>query len=92
MINLFSHRTRTEVERWRRIKLTVWAYAYEIANDPIATDEQFDVLARQIDVSIPTGRDDLDDWWRQNFQPHTGMWIHNHPEKHLARKIYERFR
>ena len=87
---LFNHCTNVEIERWRRIKLTVWAYAYEIANDPIATDEQFDALARQIDTTIDTGR--LDDWWRENFQPHTGMWIHKHPEKHLARKIYERFR
>lgn len=89
MIDLFYHRTRIEIERWRRIKLTVWAYAYEIANNPIATDEQFDRLAAQIDTTIITGR--LDDWWRQNFQPYTGMWIHNHPEKHLARRIYERF-
>lgn len=85
--SLFNHRTRIEIERWRRIKLTVWAYAYEIANNPIATDSQFDRLAASIDTTIDTGR--LDDWWRQNFQPHTGMWIYGHPELDKTRRIYE---
>lgn len=87
---LFYYPTRIETERRKRIKLTVWAYAYEIANNPIATDEEFDRLAESIDTTINTGR--LDDWWRQNFQPHTGMWIHKHPELNLVRRIYEQFR
>lgn len=89
MINLFNYRTRTEIERHRRIKLTVWAYAYEIANNPIATDEQFDRLADRIDLSVSTDR--LDEFWRTEFQPHTGMWIHKHPELDKTRRVYERF-
>lgn len=84
---LFNYRTRVEIERWQRIRLTLWAYAYEIANNPIATDEQFDLLAQQIDLSIVTGR--LDDWWRAEFKPFTGMWIYLHPELEKVRKIYD---
>lgn len=91
MQKLFEYQSRIELERWRRIRLSVWAYTYEIVNQPIATDEQFDKLAQQIDTSIDTGRPDLDAWWRTEFNPYTGMWIHKHPELHLIRRIYERF-
>lgn len=88
---LFHHFTTGERETWKRIKLSVWAYAYEIADNPVATDEQFDKLAASIDLTINTKRADLDEWWRSEFQPHTGQWIHAHPELDYVRRIYERF-
>lgn len=79
--------TEIEQERRRRIKLTVAAYAYEFENDSIITDEEFDRLSEQIDMTIETGR--LDAWWKDNFNPYTGMWIHRHPELDKARNLYK---
>ena len=91
MMPLFLHRSKTEIEVWKRIRVAVWAYAYEIANNPIASDAEYDKLAASVDLSVSTSRPDLDDWFRKNFQPHTGQWIHHHPELHFIRRIYERF-
>jgi hypothetical protein len=82
--------TKEECERRKRIKLTLWSYAYEIAERPIATDAQFDALSARIDLTISTGRDDLDSWWRSVWSAHTGMWIHQHPELDKVRELYER--
>lgn len=67
----------------------MWAYAYEIVGEPIVPDDVFDSVARASDPRIETGH--LDQWWRENFQPYTGAWIHGHPELHvLARRYAER--
>lgn len=68
-------------ETRKRIRLSVAAYAYEYLSTPVMDDAEFDELARSIDLNIDTRRPDLDAWFRKNFQPHTGMWIRNHPEK-----------
>lgn len=88
MIDLFQWGNPVEIERRRRIRLTLWAYAYEIANAPFVSDERFDTEARQSDLSIETGY--LDDWWRTCFSPSTGMWIYMHPELEKVRKMYDR--
>lgn len=88
MIDLFAWGTPVEVERRRRIRLCLWAYAYEIADNMLVSDTQFDAEARQSDTSIDTGH--LDDWWRACFNPSTGMWIHMHPELDKVRKLYDR--
>jgi hypothetical protein len=74
-------------ETRRRIKLSVAAYAYEYMGQPTMTDAEFDKLATSIDLSINTRRPDLDDWFRKNFAPHTGMWIHKHPERYRLKQI-----
>jgi hypothetical protein len=74
-------------ERRRRIQLSMWAYAYEIANEPMVSDEVFDTTAAQSDTSITTGH--LDDWWRENFQPYTGNWVLNHPELSLLEQRFK---
>lgn len=71
-----------EVERRRRINVAAWAYAYEVDNNPIVDDDTFDREARLINPSIDTGHDILDAFFRAEFSPHTGMWVHRHPEKH----------
>lgn len=79
-------------ETRRRVCLTVWAYAYEVANDPLVDDETFDRIARQVNIREVTDRADLDAWWVINFDPNTGLWIHQHPEVHLAAARYQMLR
>ena len=59
----------------RRIKVSVAAYAYEMKNESIMTDEQFDLECKKIDVTITTGNDIMDKWFKQEFDPCTGQWI-----------------
>jgi len=42
-------------------------------------------------VLLTLYRPDLDGWWRQNFQPHTGLWIHSHPELDIVRSRYAQY-
>lgn len=63
-----------------RIQISMAAYAYEIIDTPIMDDATFDAMAKLIDVSIDTRRPDLDEFFRKEFSPHTGQWIHNHPD------------
>jgi len=64
-----------------RIKVAVAAYAYEILNQSIISDGEYDRLAKRIDPNKLTGNEVMDDFFRRHFKPHTGMWIHDHPEK-----------
>ena len=72
--------TRAEVERRNRIRLSVAAYAYEIEDDPVMSDAEFDALARQIDVEVLTGHGELDLFFLMDFDPSTGVWVRKHPE------------
>lgn len=80
-----------EQERRRRILVSVAAYAYEIQNEPLISDHAFDHYAEQIDVSIDTGRPDLDAFFRAEFSPMTGMWIRNHPELDKIEVTWRRY-
>ena len=91
MKSLFYMRTAEEFERYRRIKVSILAYAYEILNKPVAFDHEFDDLCQKIDLSIDTDRPDLDKWFREEFSPHTGMWIHKHPELEGIKKRHDQF-
>lgn len=71
--------------------MSLWAYAYEIVGDSVVSDEKFDAECKLVDLSVSTTRPDLDEWWKNNFTPHTGMWIHNHPELDFIKRLYERF-
>lgn len=52
-------------------------------------DHIFDREACLVDLSIDTGRPDLDNWFRANFSPDTGMWIRNHPELGKIKGLYK---
>lgn len=69
-----------EIERRRRIFVTLWAYAYEVKNISIVDDCRFDLESALIDVSMDTGHPVLDAFFREHFSPETGMWVHQHPE------------
>jgi hypothetical protein len=75
-------RSDVEIERLRRINVAAWAYAYEVENDPLVDDGIFDAEAKLIRPELSTGHDVLDQFFRTEFSPHTGMWVHKHPEKH----------
>ena len=81
---------RTSEEIKRRIKLCIAAYAYEIKNDSIMPDTTFDEECKKVDVTITTGNDKMDKWFKEEFDPCTGKWIHNHPEINKQKKLYTR--
>lgn len=69
--------------------MAVWAYAYEFESDNLVEDHVFDAKCMKIDVSISTDRPDLDEFFRKNFEPHTGMWIRKHPNVPRLKAIYD---
>lgn len=89
--NLFHARLRVEIETRRRIMVAVWAYAYEFENVSIVSDHHFDAECLKVNLSISTMRPDLDKWFRAEFDPSTGVWIHNHPELDKIKALYERW-
>ena len=80
--------TEIEQEVKRRINVCVWAYAYEIRNDPLVSDDVFDTECLLVDLDILTGHDELDTFFMCHFAPHTGMWIHSHPDLKGIERIY----
>jgi len=63
-----------------RIKVCVAAYAYEVLNESIISDAEFDALCREIDPQVTTGNILLDKFFKTEFDPSTGSWIHKHPQ------------
>ena len=82
--------TSKEIETRRRIRLTLWAVAYEFKSHSIVSDAVYDFESYNIDVNINTNRPDLDEWFRGFFEPCTGIWIHKHPELDKVKQLYER--
>jgi len=79
------------VETRNRIRVSVAAYAYEIANDPIMSDAEFDELAASIDTTIATTRAEEDLFFLTEFEPHTGSWIHKHPDLPGIKRLFETY-
>jgi hypothetical protein len=82
--------TKIEIERRRRILLSVWAYAYEIENDSLVDDKTFDKECMKVDPSLTTGSRQLDNFFKFQFNPFTGLWIHQHPDLQRIKQIYEK--
>lgn len=78
-------------ETRRRIKLSVWAYAYEVRNIALVNDGLYDFQSSLVDLSKSTNRPDLDFWFNCNFDPCTGIWIHKHPELDKIINLFERY-
>lgn len=83
-------RTAVEMETKRRINLALWAYAYEFKNTSLVSDAVFDIECMMVNLNLNTNRPDLDNWFRKNFTPCTGMWIRNHPELDKISELYEK--
>lgn len=77
-----------EQEVKRRIDLAVATYAYEIADNPIMSDDDWDKMAQFINPRLGTCHPILDEFFAAEFSPMTGMWIHTHPELDKIEKIY----
>jgi hypothetical protein len=72
-----------------RIRLSLAAYAYEVKSESILTDSEFDRLSLEIDPSVSTGNDKLDQFFREVFDPNTGLWILKHPELNKLADLYD---
>lgn len=77
-----------EYQRRIRIRLSIAAYGYEIDNNSIMSDSDYDMLSRDVDCSIATGRDDLDKFFKDEFVADSGIWIHKHPELDKVKALY----
>lgn len=71
-------------QRRLRIRLSAAAYAYEFLSLIMMSDEEFDRDCRLVKPEIDTGHPVLDEFFRTEFSPDTGMWIHRHPELYLV--------
>ena len=78
-------------ETRNRIKLSVYAYAYEYLNHSVVSDSQFDKLASEINPSVSTGNETLDKFFKNHFIPDTGMWIHKHPQLDGIKYLYNTY-
>lgn len=65
------------------------AYAYELLNESIMTDAEYDKLSSQVDTSKQTGNDLLDTFFVEHFTKDSGMWILKHPELDKVKMLYE---
>ena len=77
-----------ERQRWLRIRLSVAAYAYEFEATSIMSDGEFDKMSLEVDLKITTGNRKLDAFFRREFNPDTGQWVHKHPERHKLKHIF----
>jgi hypothetical protein len=81
-----------EKERRRRMMASLAAFAYEFRSEIIMSDHDFDKLCLEIDPSIDTGHPIMDKFFREKFDPSTGMWVRDHPELQKLEAQYERTR
>lgn len=83
-----------EYQRWLRIRLSVAAWAYEVHDTSIMSDHEYDRLSLLVDPKVSTGNRKLDTFFRQHFDPSTGVWVLKHPETgkldQLFRKYHQR--
>lgn len=80
-----------QIERRNRIHISVAAWAYENGLRPIMSDEAYDELSKLIRPKLATGNSRLDNFFRRHFSPHTGLWIHKHPDQQSLQLIYQRY-
>ena len=76
-----------QLQKRLRIRLAVCAYAYEFMFTSLIPDSEYDRLSLEVDTSVSTDRPDLDRWFKENFDPSTGMWVQNHPDLARLRSI-----
>ena len=85
-----EYKSEISHEKKRRINVALWAYAYEVMNDPLVSDSKFDEVCLEIKPEVSTGNDKLDEFFRDEFAPYTGMWIYKHPELKKVATLYTR--
>ncbi len=55
----------------------------------MVSDAEFDRVCKEIDLTKTTNRPDMDEWFIQNFDPSTGMWVGNLPEAEKKKLAYK---
>jgi hypothetical protein len=80
--------TEVEIEKRNRIRLSLFAYAYEYEDDSLTSDAEYDILSYKINKNVETGNKLLDRFFKREFEPHTGQWIHKHPELSKLKAMY----
>jgi hypothetical protein len=83
--------TEVNPEIRNRIRLAVAAYAYEYEATSIMSDHEFDAMSREINIEVDTGNTKLDTFFKKHFEPATGLWVRQHPDKQGLRTVYERY-
>lgn len=79
-----------EAERQRkiRIRLSIAAYAYEFESTSIMSDAEFDAMSLEVKPEVDTGHPVMDQFFRTEFNPSTGMWVRSHPKLDKLRRLY----
>lgn len=74
-----------------RILLCYWAYAYEVKSVSLVDDNRYDELSILVESHklTPTGNPKLDTFFKDEFKPHTGMWVWHYPEFNKLEFLYE---
>lgn len=72
-------------QRRIRVRLIVAAYAYEFLDHSIMSDHEFDQLSLKVVKGADTGSPNLDKFFNEVFEPHTGVWIHQFPDLSAAK-------
>ena len=83
--------SKVEKERRLRIKLSIAAYSYEFKDVSIVSDAEFDKMCREVDLSVDTGNELIDKYFKETFDSSTGQWIHKHPELDKIEYLYDQF-
>ena len=73
-----------------RIRLSLFAYAYEFDNESLVPDHIYDRLSKEIRPEVNTGHTVMDKFFKEDFDPDTGMWVGEHPEFDKLVDLYER--
>lgn len=81
-----------QAEKRNRIRLSLAAYAYEILNHPILSDNKYDQLAKIINPMVLTNNIVLDVFFMGVFTPDSGIWIHQHPEPSKLANLFDRLK
>lgn len=78
-----------EKEQKRRTDLACWAYAYEFLNISMVSDAVYDAVSKEVDLTISTGNEVFDSFFKEHFDPSTGMWIRQHPDLHKLHALVQ---
>jgi hypothetical protein len=55
------------------------------------SDGDFDALALTINKDMSTDNEEMDRFFREEFEPNTGQWIHAHPNLQGIERLYVRY-
>ena len=71
----------------QRIRVSLMAYSYELEDKPLWSDQEFDELCASLDTHTPTGNQEMDDFFKEEFEKFTGSWVYAHPQLDRLKEI-----